>query len=62
MNLLKPKSQQTRVIFDPQTYNVLTDEVVLLKRVPELNVSTPFLLSWTTYSVPKAVASTSDVP
>lgn len=54
--------KQTRVIFDPQTYNVLSDEVVLLKRVPELNVSTPFLLSWTTYSVPKAVASTSDVP
>lgn len=54
--------KQTRVIFDPQTYNVLSDEVVLLKRVPELNVSTPFVLSWTTYSVPKAVASTSDVP
>lgn len=54
--------KQTRVIFDPQTYNVFSDEVVLLKRVPELNVSTPFVLSWTTYSVPSTVASTSDVP
>lgn len=54
--------RQTRVIFDPQTYNVLSDEVILLKRVPELNVSTPFVLSWTTYSVPNAVASTSEVP
>jgi hypothetical protein len=54
--------KQTRVIFEPQTYDVLSDEIVLLKRVPELNVSTPFVLSWTTYSVPKAVASTSDVP
>jgi type III secretion system FlhB-like substrate exporter len=54
--------KQTRVIFEPQTYYVLSDEIVLLKRMPELNVSTPFVMSWTTYFASSTVASTSNKP
>jgi hypothetical protein len=54
--------QKIRVIVDPQTYYVLSDEIVLLKPSSELNVSTPFTLSWTTYSVPSTVSSIEEKP
>ena len=54
--------KKIRVIVDPQTYYVLSDETVLVKPSPELNVSTPFTLSWTTYSVPSTVSSIDEKP